>query len=329
MMMRELAAICICAVAILSLVACSEQATPPVAEIRAEPLVVYADYDDENYLPELFTGFTAQTGIRVTVRHAAAATIVNDVIADRGSPLADVLLAPSIHDIWTAADEGALRPLDNSRLPAQIPAALRDPDGLWVATSFRTAVIAYDPKHVDVESLRRYESLAEVEFHGKLCLSSSKIPANRSLIAMLIDNLGVRPAEIVVRGWLTNLALPVFDTEDEVVKAIVAGNCAMGIVSSNAAATIAVFEPDPSYANVEGVGIARHARQPDVAMQFIEWLLSAEVQARHQQGAKSIAASPDAWGERRRDGRLSDRNVGIAAWRHEDAVKLAERAGYR
>lgn len=326
---RRPAAQCVCTVAMLSLVACGEEPAPTLAEDRAEPLVVYADYDDEGYLPELFGGFTTQTGIRVTVRHAAAETIVNDVIANRGSPPADVLLTPTVFDIWMAADDGALRPLDSTRLPTQIPAALRDPDGLWVAASFHTAVIAYDPKRVGVESLERYESLAEEDFRGQLCLSSSNIPVNRLLIAMLIDDLGVRPAEIVVRGWIANLALPVFDTEEQLIDAIVAGRCALGIVSSKAVTTTAVVEPDTAYADIEGVGIARHARQPDVAMQFIEWFLSTQIQARHQEGAKRFAASPAAWGDHRPDTRLSDRDVGIAAWRGEDAIKLAQRAGYR
>ena len=31
----------------------------------------------------------------------------------------------------------------------------------------------------------------------------------------MIDRLGVRPAELVVRGWLANLARPVFESESK------------------------------------------------------------------------------------------------------------------
>lgn len=308
--------------------ACGNESTAPgVApersdSARLEPVVVYATHDDEAYLPSLFADFTRETGIRVTVRHADAKTSMEDVINDRGSPPADVLLSPDVFSIWKAADEGALRPLTSESLirtvDAQVPAHLRDPDGVWVAVSARAAAIAYDSRVVDASALTGYDSLADESRHGNVCLSSSSLAVNRSLIAMLIDELGVRPAEIVVRGWVRNLALPAFETDADLLAAMGAGTCALGIVTlprksasanSGDSESIRFFVPQPAFGDIEGLGVARHAREPESAQRLIEWLLNTH--------------ADDFVGDK-----LSTRNVGVAAWRADDAIKLAERAGY-
>ncbi|MDH3746570.1 MAG: extracellular solute-binding protein [Gammaproteobacteria bacterium] len=311
------------------IVACGNESTAPGSaseqsdSFRLEPVVVYATHDDEAYLPSLFADFTRETGIRVTVRHADAKTSVDDVINDRGSPPADVLLSPDVLSIWKAAEEGALRPLTSESLirtiDAQVPAHLRDPDGTWVAVSARAAAIAYDSHVVDASVLAGYESLADESQYGSVCLSSSSLAVNRSLIAMLIDELGVRPAEILVRGWVRNLALPTFESDADLLAAIDAGTCALGIVALpekyagvNAGdnKSIRFFVPQPAFTDIEGFGVARHAREPESAQRLIEWFLSSH--------------AGDFMGDK-----LSTRNVAVAAWRAEDAIKLAERAGYR
>jgi hypothetical protein len=42
--------------------------------------------------------------------------------------------------------------------------------------------------------------------------TGSSLSKNRSLIAMMIQDLGVRPAERIVRGWVRNLAVSPFST---------------------------------------------------------------------------------------------------------------------
>ena len=119
----------------LLLVSCEPTATAPVSRSTSNPVVVYASYEDEGYLPELFSVFTKSTGIRVVVKHTKSA--VDEVIADHGSPPADVLLTQEAVGIWRAADEGALRPLALGDEERRLPEWSRDPDGYWVAFSFR------------------------------------------------------------------------------------------------------------------------------------------------------------------------------------------------
>lgn len=318
----------------LALMVAACDSAPDAEPDRPEPVVVYASYADETYLPGLFAGFTNETGVPVTVRYGEPSRTVDDVIADRGSPPADVLLATNVADIWRAADEGALRPLTAGNR-SNIVDFLRDPDDLWVAVGLRIAVIAYGQ---DVENKpESYQGLAEPAYRGRLCLSSSSLPVNRSLIAMLIAELGVRPAEIVVRGWVQNLALPPFESEAALFAAVEAGSCDYGISSSRTAALSANGHgggaaesviPRPAYFDIEGIGVARHARYPESAQLLVDWMLSEEAQRKHALGAHQDSSRGDQPNPLTAE-RIGQKNIGLAGWHDNDAVLLAERAGYR
>lgn len=302
---------------------------------RPEPVVVYASYADENYWPAMFAGFTEETGIPVTLRNGEPAQLTSDVIANRGSPPADVLLTRNVADVWRAADEGGLRPIAAAGI-SHIPDFLRDPDGLWAAMSLRAAVILHNFEVIDEKPVA-YADLADPRYRGQLCLSSSALAVNRSLIASMISELGVRPAEILVRGWVRNLAQPPFQTEAALFAAVDAGSCRYGILSSQVAVSTTsasgdgnaeFITPQPAYFDIEGLGIARHARNASGAEVLLDWMLSQEAQELHALGAYQYPARS---GNLREEiaARISRRNVGLAGWHDNDAQLLAERAGYR
>ena len=310
------------------LVACTPEQSAE-ERLALEPVVVYAAYRDRVYLPALFEGYTKETGVVVTVRYGDAPGIVDDVIDSRVTPLADLLLVPSVAEIWRAAEEGALRPIYSESVQDSVPMWLRDPDEYWVALSYQTAVLVYDPDVVSVDALSSYETLADVQFRGRVCLSSASLPINRAVIAMLIDELGVRDAELAVRGWVANLAVPAFDSEAELLRAFQSGDCAIGIVSSQAAALTAqniedsrfeIFTPATTYSDIEGIGIARHARNPDGALALLEWLLSERIQTQHSSHTMAYAAISATHGRQ---------NIALIARHIEESQKLAERARYR
>ena len=62
-------------------------------------------------------------------------------------------------------------------------------------------------------------------------MTSLQSAGNRALLAMLIGDLGERPAERVVRGWLRNLALPPFKESARLQAALESGECGVAIVS--------------------------------------------------------------------------------------------------
>ena len=148
---------------------------------------------------------------------------------------------------------------------------------------------------------------------------------NRTVIALLMNKLGARNAELAVRGWVANLAQPVFATEQKLLLALESGECAVGIVSStaaleNASSNVKTIAPADAYVDVEAAGITRHARNPDAAATLIDWMLQSEVQTRHAAQTSAFPVQKDAVGSH---------NVAAAALGHDEAAQLADRARYR
>ena len=323
------------------LTAC-DQATDNITDnVRQEAVVVYAAFENDEKLRSLLAKYTEESGVLVIIRHGNPEAIVNDLISNKISPPADLLLTKSVTDVWRAAEEGALRAVFSDFVRERSPAWSHDSDDLWFGLSYRTAVIIHNMPVLADTNMLDFAGLAEQRFSDSVCLSSAANEVNRTVIAMMIETLGVRPTEMAVRGWMDNLAQPVFATEAQLVDAIRAGSCRIGIASSTAVA-LALQEdqqPNPSilvpagtYADIDGIGIARHTSNPDGAMKLFEWLFSKDAQAANAQAnlvypvnMKVAHTAPLSAAGRQN---VSRKNVGLVAWHAADASKLAERAHY-
>ena len=286
----------------LSLVACDTvDDGPPAAAI-----VVYVSAAQEVRLAGTLSAFTEETGIPITLTVADDEVNARNVIENRGAPPADVLITSTVIDIWRAADEGALRPLQATNLE-DVPVVLRDPDRTWAAVGVHYAKIVTAENAVLADD---YADFATAELRGKVCLSSAALPVNRALIAMLIEDIGLKPAERMVRAWVGNLAASPYATEQKLVDALRSGTCRYGIVSDAADTQgLASIPPNPLYLDIDAIGIARHARQAESAETFVQWML-----------ASNPVPQPES---------SNGRNLGLVGWRDEEVRLLAERAGYR
>ena len=114
----------------------------------------------------------------------------------------------------------------------------------------------------------------------------------------------------MVRRWVANLAVAPFATEHELATAIADGRCDLGLMSKSIAEDreLEFLELPNQAANVEVVGVGRHARNPDGAVQLAEWLI-----AQSEWPAESGAVRA---------------NVARVAQHYDAAVLLAERARY-
>ena len=273
------------------------------------PVAVYAVGNDEKTLTQQLAEFTDDTGIPVILVFSKSSRNVDIFMSNSGSPPPDVLISNNVADVWRAADEGALRPLSKEAVESSDP-SLKDPDGFWIAVAMRWNVIGALKGETALSQSGIYDSLAGEDMRGRLCLSSSALHVNRSLIAMLINDRGAKQAERLVRAWIRNLAAPPFSSEDELLEAIRNGTCAYGVLSSNPEIDdLTYFLPDQHYMDVDAIGVARHAPQAESAQQLVKWLVK-KLQPRI---ASEIEIDP----------------VSIAGWLDEDAKLLAERAGYQ
>ena len=289
--------------AVLLLAACGGPQQP-----EGPPLVVYATEDDPAGLQALLADFTDETGIPVEFEWGDSGDHTDRLITKSGRP-ADVLITDNAVDIWRAAEEGALRPITSEALAA-VDQHLRDPDKYWAALQRRFIVIAVSPS-ATLQTSGGYDDLGAASYNGELCLSSLENSVNRALIATLIEDLGLKPAERLVRAWMMNLSQPPYDTEEQLLAALESGACKYGVVSHVLVpkGTLRTVGPVPLYADISAIGVGRHAAQPDKAQRLVDWIL-------REHPPEGLAE----W---------NGRNIGLVGARDEEVRKLAERVGYR
>lgn len=328
------------------IVACDRAPTPsepdslpppsPATDSRPSALTVYTDLD-ETSIGEVLDAFRAETGkaLQVVTGERRAAAL----------PDADLYLIGSLSGLWHIAEADGFRPFETSEIDTAIPAAVRDPESRWSALALRPRLVFFNTAQLaahDISSVHEYADLRSATWKGLLCLSSSRVPGNRSLVAMLIRDHGVREAELIVRDWQANLAEAVFPTDPALIAAVMDGRCAVGI--ADAGALFAIFAGNQTAPlgfaslagetlnDVTGAGIARHAHDPLGALHLLQWLTMSAPNALLASRELAFPANPDArvsasldiWGkERPVISPLSE-----ISFLHEDAEKLVERARY-
>jgi len=307
-------------------------------------LVVYSARNEE-HVQALFDKYTADTGQKLQVINDDAGPLIQRLAAEGKNSPADVLITVDAGVLWHAADLGLLRPIESAILDENIPEHLRDPQNRWFGLSVRARTIVYSTERVKPEELDTYEALTDSKWHGRLCLRTSKSVYNQSLIAMLIAQHGEEKTEEIVRGWVANLATPVFANDTLLMQAIVAGQCDVGIVNTYYFGRLQRDDPDlplklfwadqqgeGTHVNISGAGVTANAPRAAQAQKFIEWLSQPEAQAMFAGVDLEYPASPEAkaveqvvsWGEFK----PNPLNVAHAGELQPAAVRLMDRAGY-
>lgn len=312
---------------------------------NSDEIVVYSARNEQLIKP-VFDRYTAETGVPIRFVTDDAGPLIERLAAEGANSFADILLTVDAGELWHAAERGLLQPVESDVLGANIPEAFRDPGNRWFGLSVRARTIVYSTERVKPEELSTYEALAEPRWKGKLCLRTSKKVYNQSLVAMLIAQHGEEATERVVRGWVENLATDVFANDTQLMEAIAAGQCDVGIVNTyyfgrllrdKPEIPVKLFWADQDgsgvHVNVSGAGITTHAPHRAAAQKFLEWLSQPESQAMFAGLNLEYPANPNvesdpivlAWGEFK----SNPINLAKAGELQAAAVRLMDRAGYR
>jgi len=257
---------------------------------ETKELVVYSARNEQLIRP-VFDAYTKKTGVQIRYVTDNEAPLIQRLKGEARRSPADILLTVDAGNLWHARQEEVLQAIESETLNKNIPQHLRDPDGYWYGLSVRARTIAYNVDKVDVKELSTYEDLTSEKWKNRLCLRTSQKVYNQSLVAMMIAKHGEKKTQSIVEGWVANLAAPVFASDTEVLRAIAAGRCDVGIVNSYYYGRLMNQEPDLKIAlfwanqdqdgvhvNVSGAGVTRHAPNKKQAVAFLEWLSSSEAQ---------------------------------------------------
>lgn len=317
----------------------------PTTVIAADEVVVYTARK-EHLVKPLFDAYTKKTGVEIKYITDKAAPLLARLQAEGKNSPADMLITVDAGNLWQAAEKGVLSPVKSEILEENIPPHLRDPKGRWFGLSVRARTIVYATDRVKPADLSTYEDLADPRWKGRLCLRTSKKVYNQSLVAMMIAEKGEQETEVIIKGWVDNLATAPFSNDNRSMKAIAAGQCDVGIVNTYYFGRLLKKEPDIKLAlfwpnqndrgvhvNISGAGVTSNARHRTQAVKLLEWLSGEEAQTIFASLNMEYPANPAikadatvaAWGEFKQD-RL---NVTKAGELQAKSVMLMDRAGYK
>lgn len=279
---------------LLSAMALSAVATTGMAQDKVLNIYSARHYQSDEVM---YDTFTRTTGIKINRVDADDAGVVARLRAEGAASPADVVLMVDAARMAAADAQGLFQPIKSAKLDAAIPANLRanaTPDGVtWTGFSTRARVIVYDPKRIQPQDVQTYEQLADPKLKGLLCTRSGSHPYNLSLFATVVERLGDQRGEAWLKGLVNNMARAPKGGDTDQVRAVAAGECAVAIsnsyylarlIKSGKAEDRAVMEKvrviHPNQAttgthmNIAGAAVAKHAKNRDNAILFLEFLSS-------------------------------------------------------
>jgi iron(III) transport system substrate-binding protein len=312
---------------------------------HAEEVVVYSARIEQLIKP-MFDAFTKDTGIGVKFVTDKEGPLLARLKAEGKNTPADVLITVDAGNLWEAAREGLLRPVESKVLEANIPAYLRDPNNEWFGLSVRARTIIYNTQKVKPSDLSTYEALADPKWKGRLCLRTSKKVYNQSLVATMIAEYGEPKTEQIVGGWVANLAMDPLSDETKAMEYVAAGRCDVTLANTyyygrlmekNPSLPLAIFWPNQEgsgvHVNISGGGVTRYADNVQGGIKLLEFLSSEKAQNLFADVNMEYPVNPRvkidpvvaSWGTFKQN----PINVKKAGELQAEAVKLMDRAGYR
>ena len=311
----------------------------------SQELIIYSARK-EHLIKPVFDEYTKETGIKIKYITDKAPVLLQRLKAEGDNSPADLLITVDAGNLWHAAKEGVLLPVQSEILKENIQSHLRDPENRWFGLSLRARTIVYSTKRVKPGKLSTYEGLADPEWKGRLVLRTSKKVYNQSLVAMLIEERGESKTSKIVKGWVNNLAAPPFSNDTKTMEAIIAGQGDVGIVNTyyygrlakkDPFIPIALFWPNQSsggvHVNVSGAGVVTASKNKEAAVSFLEWLSSEKAQKIFANVNMEYPVNSDveadpfvvSWGTFREN----EINLKNAGEKQAQAIKLMDIAGYK
>ena len=298
------------ALAALSLAALTLAA--PIAQAQEKVLNLYSarHYQTDE---ALYTNFTKATGIRINRVDTDDAALLQRLKTEGAASPADVILLVDAARLWRAETDGLFSPVKSAVLEQRIPAQLRGKDSgegsQWFGFSTRARVIVYNKADVKADNVDTYEKLADPVNKGKFCSRSGSHPYNLSLFATVVERLGEDKGEAWLKGLVANMARDPKGGDTDQIKAVASGECAIALTNTYYAARllksgkpedrgtmekVRVVFPNQAtsgtHLNIAGAAIARHAKNVDNAVAFMEYLASPFAQNYFANGNNEFAA---------------------------------------
>ena len=239
----------------------------------------------------LIKDFEEKNGAKVQVRYGEDEGLASQIEQEGDASPADVVLAENTPPLEALAGKDLLAKVDPSTL-AEVPARYSSPTGHWVGVAARETVLVYDPKLIAADELpASILDLAKPEWKGKLAIAPSEpdfVP-----IVSAIEKLD---GEEAAKSWLEGFAANAkhYNDNEGIIAAVDSGEIAAGIINhyywfetvaeegrDKVSSKLHYFgHEDPgALVNVSGAGVLQSSGDPELAQEFLAYMVSKEGQS--------------------------------------------------
>ncbi len=283
-----------------------QKTTTAINNINKDNKVVVYSSRKKHLIKPLFDAFTKDTGIKVEYLTANGNSLIERIKLEGKYTNADMLMVVDAGNLWYSAKQGLFSSINDKNINANIPSSLRDPKGLWTGLSVRARTIVYNTDRVKPYELSTYADLASSKFKDRLCLRTSKKIYTKSLVASILYHKGEAITNDIVAGWVKNLATKPNAKDSQVMKAILAKQCDIGLVNTyyfvrlikqNPNARLKLFWANQQttgvHVNITGAGITKYAKHKESAKKLLIWLTNDKAQKIYANLNKEYPANPN------------------------------------
>jgi iron(III) transport system substrate-binding protein len=268
-----------------------EAASAASGDVTSEggELVIYSGRS-ENLVAPLIEEFEQESGINVEVRYGGTAEMAATILEEGDNSPADVFFAQDAGSLGALAEAGRLEQLPEDVLN-QVDARYRDPNGEWVGASGRARVLVYNTDQLTEADLpSNVFELTDPKWEGQVGWA----PTNGSFQSFVTAMRQIN-GEDATRQWLEDMianGVQSYDNNVAVVEAVGKGEIQAGLVNhyylyrfleeqGESFPARNYYFPDggaDALVNIAGAGIVNTTNQEELALRFVEFLLSDEAQ---------------------------------------------------
>lgn len=271
----------------------TEAAEPDKAAAGADAstLVLYSGRTEALVAP-LISAFEAQSGIKVQVKYADSAQLAATLLEEGARSPADVFLAQDASTLGLLAGKDIFLKLPDS-ITGRVGPGFKDPNGLWVGTTGRARVLAYNTKTLKPEDLPASAAeLTDPKWKGRVGWAPENASFQSALSAM-IQLEGKDAAAAWIKGMQQNQP-KAYPKNSPAVEAVSRGEVDVALVNHYYLYRLRAehgkdFPVENHYfrsgkadslVNVSGAAILKSAPHREAAEKLITYLLSDEAQSK-------------------------------------------------
>ncbi|MDR7083837.1 iron(III) transport system substrate-binding protein [Arthrobacter ginsengisoli] len=298
---NALAGIALAATAALGLAACgSSTSTAPSSSAAADAkisgeITVY-NAQHESLTQEWVDAFTAETGVKVTMRQGSDTEMSNQIIQEGQASPADVFLTENSPAMAQVENAGLFADVDKATID-QVPAEFRPSTNKWTGIAARSTVLVYDKAKLTEDQLpKSMLDLAKPEWQGKWAASPSGADF-QAIVSALLELKGEAATEEWLQGMKANSKA--YKGNSTAMKAVNAGEVDAALIyhyyyygdqaktgenSKNVTPYYFKNQDPGAFVSVSGGGVLNSSKNAAAAQAFVKFITGKQGQEILQKG---------------------------------------------